>query len=320
MPRKVLIIGGLGFIGYHIRQELSSADLDIFIAYRNTPAQLPSDAKLIQLNIQSETVDSLRNMIQDFQYILFCGGADDRQIPTEDAFRFYYGENVVPCKKLVEATQGTKVEKVLILGSYFTHFNRTRPRWKMAERHPYVKSRMLQQSEVIPLADRSTEVSVIEIPYVFGATPEKIPLWKPLIQYIDRMPIIFYTKGGTNIMSVEQLAQAIKSILNTSVYQPHWIVGSDNVRWTELIQMIARALGKKRRVVLLPNMLVYSIGFLLKVYGKIVGKQWGLDPYYFIEVQSSETFLDLEDTKRSLSYVNMDMQQSINETVRACGF
>lgn len=316
---KILVIGGLGFIGHHISKELSGGGLNVTIAQRATSANKPSAYPVIPLDLPSISIEALSEILQEFQVVIFCGGADDRTMPIGDAASFYYQENVVPCLKLVEAARKTNLEKIVILGSYLSHFDRTMPAWNLKEKHPYINSRYLQQTETVALAGSSLQVTTVEIPYVFGAAPGKIPLWKPLINYIDKFPIVFYTKGGTNIMSVQQVAQAVLGVVNATTYHPHWLIGSENVSWTKLIQMIATALGKRRRVVLLPTTLVRLFARLAKLYLRLSKKQTGLDPVHYIDVQTSNTFLDVEDSMRALNYEPADLQAAIEETVKASG-
>jgi len=212
------------------------------------------------------------------------------------------------------------VKKVVILGSYLNYFDRLTPEWKLKERHPYIKSRHLQQVEPREMAGSKVHVCTVEIPYVFGAAPGMVPLWKPLVKYIDKMPFIFYSKGGTNIISVEQLAQAIRGILRTQDDRSRWTVGAENLKWTEMIEMISLALGKKRRVITIPNFIMKGIGAAVKFYFSLTNKQTGLDPYHYIEVQTSDTYLEVEETMNVLEYERVEMQKVINDTVKACGY
>lgn len=319
MSPKVLVIGGRGFIGTHILKVLTENGLEVTIAQRSTSSTSESDFPLIHLDLASIAVEALAELLKGFRYVIFCGGADDRTMPIGDAADFFYAENVVPCVKLAEASSAAEVEKMVILGSYFTHFDREVPAWNLAATHPYIRSRQLQQTESIEAAHNGLQVSTIEIPYVFGAAPGKTPLWKPLIDYIRLTPVVFYPKGGTNIMSVQQVAQAVLGVLNVSSYRSHWIVGSQNVSWTQLVQMIAAALGKRRSVILVPTSMVYIAAWLVRLYFTLASKQPGLDLYHFIDVQTAHTFLNVEDSMRELGYEPADMQAAIEETVKACG-
>jgi nucleoside-diphosphate-sugar epimerase len=158
------------------------------------------------------------------------------------------------------------------------------------------------------------------LPYIFGSAPGKTPLWKPLVKYINSSPILFYTKGGTNIVSVEMVAKATVGAIEHAKHGEKWIVGGINVTWKEMINMVARSLGKKRSIVTIPSFIVRFFSFLTMIYFRITHKQTGLNLYHFISTQSSLTFLDAEESKKVLKYEDGNLQQSIDETVRASGF
>jgi dihydroflavonol-4-reductase len=317
---KVLVIGGFGFIGYHLMRALKRAGYYALASSRSKSLfdQQLGDALFIDL--KSMTDEHLRSILREFSVVIFAGGVDDRSIPSGDASSFFYDGNVAPCVRLAVLCRELPVKKIVILGSYFSHFCRTRPEWKMADRHPYVKSRKLQHEETVAASLGDTEIVTLDLPYIFGSTPGKIPLWKPLVKYIRSSPIILYTNGGTNIVSVEQVAQATIGAMEMASHNESWTVGDANVSWKEMIALIANAMGMKRRIVALPNIIVRVFALLAGFYFRLTCKQSGLNPYYFISTQTANTFLNTEPSMEKLKYTHADMQKSIEATVRACGY
>lgn len=320
MTKQVLLIGGLGFVGYHIIRALRSQGYTVTIGARSLNQKTKAEVPIIHIDLKQMSEAEITSILENFDFVIFAGGADDRTMPNEDAGKFFYNENVLPCVRLAQLCNGLKVEKLIILGSYFAHFNRVKPEWKMAERHVYVHSRMLQEEETEKNADDGLSVITLELPYIFGATPGKIPLWKPLVKYINSMPVIFYTSGGTNIVSVETVAKATVGAIENAKHGERWIVGGDNVSWKQMIKMFAQGLDKKRIVITVPNFIVRFFSFLTMLYFKITGKQSGLNIYHFITTQTDFTYLDTAESKRVLCYEEDDLQRSINETVKASGF
>jgi len=320
MESNVLIIGGKGFIGFHIVQELQQRNYAVTIGSRTNFKIVSNKIPTVKIDLQKMSDLEIEKIISDFDMIVFAGGADDRKFPNEPAKTFFYNGNVLPCVRLASISKNLKVQKIIILGSYFTHFHRLHPEWKMDIHHPYVKSRILQYEDSVKASKDKTNIIVLEIPYVFGATPNKIPLWKTLINYIKKWPIVFYTKGGTNIISVEQVAKAtVGAIKNISSHQ-QLIIGNQNVSWKELIDMISKALHKKRIVITIPTPIVKFFAFIAKINFRVRNKQSGLDMYHFITTQTSNTFLDTKNSMELLSYEKSEMQQSINETIKACNY
>ncbi len=319
--QNILFIGGLGFIGYHAIKALTENNYKVTVLARSAPETATNGFNILVKNISQASDSELVELLKPFDFVVFGGGADDRTIPTGDAAQFFYNENVVPCVRLARASQKTKVQKIVILGSYFVHFNRVCPEWKMAERHVYVRSRVLQETETIAAARENggkTAVVALELPYIFGVAPQKTPLWKPLIQYIKQSPIVFYTEGGTNMMSVAQVAAAILGAIKYAQHGDCLPTGGENLRWDAMLKMMMDSLGKRKPIVALPKWLVLPFAWLTGVFFKITGKQSGLNPYHFIEVQSSKTWFDASETMQYL-HINssFDLPKAIDETVKA---
>jgi len=320
MVKNILVIGGFGFIGHHIVHELQEQQFSVTIGSRSKTTSKNATTPVVKIDLQQMSDKEIEHIISSFDFIIFAGGADDRKLTKELAITFFYNENVIPCVRLAAISKNLKVKKIIILGSYFTHFHRLHPEWKMEEYHPYVQSRVLQYEESVAASEGKTDIIILEMPYVFGSVPEKTPLWKPLIKYIKKMPIVFYTKGGTNIVSVTQVASATVGAINNLNSHQQLIIGNQNVTWKELIGMISTALGKKRIVISIPTSIVKVVAYLTNIYFKILKKQSGLDVYHFIKTQTSFTYLDIEESMQLLNYKKVEMQASITETVKACDF
>jgi len=320
MAKKTLVIGGFGFIGHHIVCELQKQQCSATIGYRDKIKLNNSKTPVVKIDLQQMSDNEIEHIISEFDFIIFAGGADDRKLPKKHSTTFFYNRNVTPCVRLASISRNLKVKKIIILGSYFTHFHRLYPDWKMAEHHPYIQSRVLQFDETVIASENKTNIIVLEIPYVFGAVSGKIPLWKPFIKYIQKTPIVLYTKGGTNIVSVSQVAKAtVGSIKNTNNHQ-QLIIGNQNVTWIELIKMISKALDKKRIVITIPINLLKVLAYCVNIYFKILNKQPGLNVSHFIKIQTSFTYLDVEKSMQLLGYSKVEMQKSIVKTVKACQF
>ena len=85
---------------------------------------------------------------------------------------------------------------------------------KLGEKHPYIRSRLAQIDAALEEAGDDLSVSFLLLPYIFGTLPGKMPLWKPLIDYLDSWsPWVFYPSGGTAMVSVEEVATAAVAAL-----------------------------------------------------------------------------------------------------------
>ena len=81
----------------------------------------------------------------------------------------------------------------------------------------------------------------------------------------------FYTSGGVNVISIEDVTQSINSAIERGRKGERYIISGDNILIKDLFKIIAQEAGTKEPYVYLPNPLVHLIGFtgdLLEKVGK----------------------------------------------------
>ena len=127
-------------------------------------------------------------------------------------------------------------------------------------------------------------VMTLELPYIFGVMPGRIPLWKPLVEYAAFPFPLFYPKGGTTCVTVAQVAQAITGAVEKGEWNALYPIGGENLAWTDLMSSIAKFAGRDKRVISLPNWLVTVGGFYLRLVHKLKDVESGLEPVQFIKL------------------------------------
>ena len=90
--QKVLVIGGLGFIGYHTVAALRQSGYEPVIGSRSGKSDVNADAPIIAIDLQTMSDDALKTVLSPFYAVIFAGGADDRTMPKEAAAPFFYKE------------------------------------------------------------------------------------------------------------------------------------------------------------------------------------------------------------------------------------
>lgn len=317
--QHVLVVGGFGFLGRYIAAELLSQQ------FRVTVSDIRSDFPGFAPEIQAITHDfgmapesESILLLKHFDVVVFCGGRDDRSLPDGDAWDFFYKANVVATLQLTRLSSEAGVKKLVIMGSYFAYFNRIMPQMQLTKHHPYVRSRVEQEKQCIAAAEGGLQVIVLEIPYVFGALQGVVPLWKSLVRYINKTPIVFYTTGGTAFISVRNLAQAVAGSILYAKHGDCIPVAGKNMTWKEMIKLIAKALDKKKPVISLTWWMIQPLTLFLKLHFKLKGVQSGLDPYYFIRMQCKKTYIDTEFCSSYLHFEPENLDWVFADTVEAC--
>jgi dihydroflavonol-4-reductase len=318
---NVFIIGGTGFIGYHAVLEFIRRGHRVSVlALPPIPEEVifPPEVKVQLADFNQLPDEDIRALFYGHDALVFAAGADDRVIPQAPAEDFFYTANVHSCKRLFTLAKEAGIKRGILTGSYFAHFDRIWPRMTLAVHHPYIASRVAQIDQTMEVAKPDLELMVLELPYIFGSMPGRVPLWKPLIRYI-RYPIpLFYPRGGTNVIAVEHVAEAIVGAVESGVGGEIYQVGDENLTWVEMLTRLSKAVGKKKWIITLPDWSLKLGMWFVKVYHRFQGREGGLDPVPFTELQVAETYFDPAPSRESLGYGQGGLDQAFQETVDAC--
>ena len=325
--RRVIVIGGTGFLGYHAIQEFLSKGWEVtalglppadpsVIASRQ--ALYPATVKVMLQNLDKTSDADLLALLRGYDALVFAAGVDDRLTPRKPAYPFFHHANVEACVRVLRLAKQAGVKRAVVLGSYFAHFNRVWPELRLAERHPYIRSRVEQEMAVTSIPD--LDVNVLELPYIFGGMPVSgwKPLWAPLVKYTRSARTIFYMQGGSACITVKTAGQAVVGALEHGEAGKCYPICDENLTWSELLTRLAAADGRQVRVVSLPTWLI-KIGLNgLWLVHQLLGREAGLDPRYFAPMQTAETFLDPAPSAKVLGYKPVSLDEAFQATVEAC--
>jgi dihydroflavonol-4-reductase len=319
--QRVVVIGGTGFLGYRAVKEFIYRRHGVtVIALPPLPEELsfPKDVNIFLANIDELDDGSIINILKGHDAIVFAAGADDRVIPKAPAYEFFYQANVRSCKRIISLARQSGIKRGVILSSYFLYFDRVWPDEKLSEYHPYIRSRKEQAQQSMDAAMPDLQLMILELPYIFGSTPGRTPLWKPLIKYINSPYPLFYMKGGTNMIAVEHVGQAIAGAIETGRGGESYTIGDENLTWVEFIEKILNILGKKKKIIILPTFMVRLMLRIVKLRHKFRGEESGLDPVKFTAIQTRNTFFDPSPAVQELGYGRGNLQKAFEDTVKAC--
>ncbi len=321
LTRRVFVIGGTGFLGYHAIQEFLTDGWEV-TALGLPPAPpvdlYPASARVILRDLEAATDVELLALLRGHDALVFAAGLDDRTLLRKPAYPKFYHANVEVPVRVLKLAKQAGVKRAVVLGSYFAHFNRLWPEMRLAERHPYIRSRVEQERATISIP--SLDVHVLELPYIFGSMPVRgwKPLWMPLIKYIRSFRTILYMKGGTACVSARTVGRAILAAVERGEGGMTYPIGQENLTWTQMLMRLAAADRREVRVAALPTGLVKAGMYALWFIHWLQSKEHGLDPRYFVAIQTAETYLDAASSQQALGYEPADLDESFREMVEAC--
>lgn len=316
MSSRVVVFGGTGFLGYHASRELLARGFDVVAVSRSplpSGVRLPDEVALARADLLDADDAALRELVAGCRAVVFAAGADDRSTPQAPAHPYFHRANVEAAVRVLTLARDAGARCGVVLGSYFAHFARAWPELRLAEVHPYVRSRVEQEAAVTSLG---FPVSVLELPYIFGSMPGRRPLWTPLVRYLERTPVVLYPAGGSNAVAVERVAEAIAGAVERES-SGAFAVGDENLPWSELLARLAGALRVRRRIVTVPTPLVRAAAAAYGWGTRLSGREGGLDPAPFITVQTREAFFDPAPAREALGFAGGGLDGAIADTVRA---
>lgn len=319
---NVLVIGGTGFLGYYAVQEfLRRGHTVSVLALPPLPAEglLPAGVQVQLANLDHLSDAAVRVLLQGQDGVVFAAGADDRVVPPAPAYPFFYHANVEACSRLFRLARQAGVRRGALLSSYFAYFDRLWPELRLAEHHPYIRSRQEQEEQSLHAALPDLQLVVLELPYIFGAMPGRIPLWSPVVNYVRASPVLLYPQGGTNMIAVQHVGEAIAGAIEQGQGGERYVVGDENLTWSEFLGRLSRfATGKSKPVITIPTFLFRLQMQSVAKKHQAEGKEGGLDPVEFTRLQTAKTFFDPMPSRQALGYGQGGLDEALRATVAAC--
>lgn len=318
--KKVLVIGGSGFIGHHIVQELHH-DHALTVLCRNTvqaAARLPDNVGVIRGDIQQMHREDYREVLTGFDAMVFAAGIDERCKPEGKAREFFYQANVVPCEHAFSAASEVGLQHTVLLNSIFGWMDRHFPELTLAEHHPYIASRVQQAETALDCSRGDTVTTVLEVPWVFGAVPGMTnTLWADLVNYVRGATPLISSRGGAMMISAATTAKAVRGALHQNSHQ-RLPIGDCYLSWAQLLEKLCHFTGRKdARVTLIPDALFREVSRTGGFFRALAGIESGLEIRYLSELLLSECRFDAQTSQQQLGYQGGDLDEAIAATVKS---
>jgi len=318
---NVLIIGGTGLLGSEAARELMRRGHCVSaVALPPAPKEAPPGMQIVFGNYLTMTDAELLKLLDGRESLVFAAGVDERVEGPPPVYELFMKYNVTPLERLLRLAKRAGVKRAVVCGSYFSYFDKLRPELELSKRHPYIRSRREQEQTALTFADADFAVSVLELPYIFGAQPGRTPVWMFLVKYIRRMKLCtLYPRGGSAMITVKQAGQAAAGALERNTGGACYPLGYFNLTWKELLKIMHRHMGRPhRKVVTIPDWLFAAAGRGMKRRQEAKGLQGGLDLSKFAALQCKNQFIGKSLGCEPLGVEPDDLDAAIGQSVRLC--
>jgi dihydroflavonol-4-reductase len=317
---NVLVIGGSGLLGSFTVSEALKRGHGVTVLSRGLMrqnAETGPGVRTIRGDVYAMSRPDFERAFAGQGAIVYALGLDDRQLHDRPAYDVLHGDHVNTCLAVLRAAREAGVRKFVVFGSYFAYFDRLMPDLKLSYYHPYVRTRREQEDAVIDEAGPGFDTFVLEIPYVIGALPGRVPPWSFLFNMLAGKGnlALFFKKGGTAAVTARQIGEAAIGAIERGKGGTAYPMGGINLAWTELARRFFSIVGARKRLLSIPPGLFATFGFLGSILLFFRGKARGLNLARFAAFQYMNAFIAPEPSMAALGYAHDDYDSALSEMV-----
>lgn len=328
---RTIILGGTGLLGQHAAvAALARGDSVTLVARRlgdllpglkRPDGTLAEGVRFVAGDVVAATAADLAALVSGHDALIYALGPDDREPSPRPAAAYFQRLLVEQTERVIAAARVAGVRRAVLCGSYFATWDRLHPELGFASRHCYVRARIDQAARAVVAGGGGDAVAVcvVEIPYVFGAVPGQVPMWKEwLFDRLLAMPVVCYPKGGTAVVTARQVGQALAAASAVGVHDARYPLADENLSWTGLLALILPLLGKSSRVITVPRFLAETTARRLGRELARDGLESGIDPNHLMrDVMYQQMFIEGSASVAALGYQRGGVPAAIAEAVAA---
>lgn len=323
---KIFMIGGTGLLGAAGAKELINRGHEVkSIALPPMPknTDIPNEMEFSFGNYMELSDEQLRNYFEGCEGFIFAAGIDERleAKPGESAYEMFKKYNITPLEKMLKIAKECGIKKVVILGSYFSYFAKEWKNLELKKYHPYIRSRIDQEEMALSFAeDGKMDVAVLELPYIFGAQPGRKPVWLFIADMIKNTKgnALLYPKGGTTMVTVRQVGEAIAGGIENNKGGKAYPVGWFNMEWKEWLRIFSKAMENEKKVITIPTFLYRMNAQKMAKEIKDANRESGLDMVQYVKVMTANTFISKDIIEKELGVTDDNIEKAIEESAKVC--
>ena len=225
MKRKILITGGMGFVGGRLAQLLTAGgNSEVILGSRikHTSMSWLPNAKVIAMNFNSE--QSLQFACQGIDAVVHLAAMNDNECLNDPTAALQ--SNAVNTSRLVEAAKVSGVKRILYLSTAHIYspdlIGRIDETTLPKGRHPYATSHRAAEDVVLAAANNDIESIVIRLSNGFGVPSHpNVNVWMLLVNDLCRQAVtskimVMRSSGlqQRDFITLDDVTRAIDHMLN----------------------------------------------------------------------------------------------------------
>ncbi|XVU27046.1 NAD-dependent epimerase/dehydratase family protein [Actinoplanes sp. CA-054009] len=278
---RILVVGGSGLIGAHVVEVLRERGHTA-----TTAARSPRPG--VDHVFEARSGDP-RPILSGCDGVVLATRTDEQKPLPTPIYPAFRRDMIEPVVRLFAAAREEGLTRGVLMGSYYTYFDRLHPQWRLTERHTYIRCRREQAREGRAAAGPDLPIAVLELPFVFGRAGDRLPNWSaPLDRWArSRFPLVA-PPGGTAVTTARNVAETAVDALE-SRSGDDIPIADENLSWAE---MIARIADHRRPVHTLPAPLLKAALRAGGAVQKATRKESGVNPSHAADLLLTNLFVE----------------------------
>jgi nucleoside-diphosphate-sugar epimerase len=291
---RILVVGGSGLIGAQVASVLRERGY-----HATTTARTAGPGVDHALDLGNAEPTDLAALLEGHDGVVYAARTDEQRPLKKPIYPVFRRDLVDPVVRLFTAARTQGLTRGAVLGSYYTYFERLHPQWRLAKRHTYIRCRVEQAREARTAAGPDLPVAVIELPFVFGRSGDRLPNWAPALdRWVRSRSPLLAPRGGTAVISARSVADlTVDALENRSGADVP--AADENLTWHDMLTRMAEAAGHPRKVHHLPAAALHTALRLGGGLQTLSGKESGVNPSYLGGLMLREQYVE-PTTGRSL--------------------
>lgn len=331
MSKKLMIVGGTGFLGYYTAKLALSKGykvgsisiLDDDLENKDLSSWYPKEIESTLLDVFTASEEEICKVMKGYDYMIYAVGPDDRYTPKAPSYDFFHYRLVDCCAKVFRAAEKAGVKKAAVYNSYFAYFDRRYPEMKLAEKHPYIRCRV-EQAKLLNEQKKNMEVVVLELPYIFGSMEARVPIWRGVFldRFVNGHKSAFFSKGGTTMIAIEHIAEAGIGALEYGKDGERYPIGDENRSFKWMLEYMCKCKGVNKKVHLPPTWMCVIGGKAIQNKDKKKGLEGGLNfGLVMKEIMSKDMIIEpevMDKINAELHIGRGGLEEAIQKTMDRC--
>ncbi|MDO4573147.1 MAG: NAD(P)H-binding protein, partial [Clostridia bacterium] len=307
---KIMIVGGTGFLGYHTAlAALKKGHQVASLSIDDIPIGdwFPKEIELKSGDVFAMSEEEIAGALKGYDAMIYSVGPDDRVTPPAPAYDFFHERLVEHAAKVFRAARRAGVQRSVVYNSYFAAFDRLYPEKRLAALHPYIRCRVEQAERLIAESGGGMDVMVLELPYIFGAMPERVPIWRDVfLERFFRAPVVFFPRGGTSMIHVRAIGEAGVGALEKGEHGRRYPIGDENHNYRVMLEWMQEGLGVRKPICQVNAKLCAMGAEMIAKKDAKEGRESGLNmKHLMLDIMADELYIPertIEEVSAQLGY------------------